>query len=93
VGDLRIAFGDRLRRLREARGWSQERLSETAGLHFTYISQIERGARSPGLNVLARLAEALGVTLPRLVSRLSDKPIVNRVRRKPGRPRRIRKGS
>jgi transcriptional regulator with XRE-family HTH domain len=82
VDDLRGALGDRVRRLREDRGWSQEVLAERADLHFTYVSQIERGARNPGLNVLGQLARAFGVTLPDLVSHL----------REPDRPRRLKRG-
>ncbi len=65
--DLRAAFGERVRKLRTAAGLSQEQLAERAGLHWTYISGIERGRRNPGLNNLGRLATALGVSLPGLL--------------------------
>jgi len=39
----RLALAQKLRFLRFTRGWSQEVLAELAGLHRTYISQIERG--------------------------------------------------
>ena len=39
-------------------------------MHWTYISGIERGRRNPGLNALAQLARALGMTLVDLVSDL-----------------------
>lgn len=84
MDDLRAAFGYRVRELRERLGFSQERLAERAGLHFTYISGIERGRRSPGLNILVRLAKALSVSLPVLVSDLRAQAHV-KVRR--GRPR------
>lgn len=85
--DLRGAFGERIRHLREERGWSQETLAEKAGLHFTYVSQIERGTRNPGLTVVARLADALGQTLPSLVSDL-PRTSPRRSPRRVGRPRR-----
>jgi transcriptional regulator with XRE-family HTH domain len=66
--DLRPAFGARLRRLRVARGLSQEALAERAELHWTYVSGVERGVRNPGLNTIGRLAKALGVTPARLLS-------------------------
>ena len=62
----------------------QERLAERADLDTTYISGIERGQRNPGLNTMQRLAGALGVTLPVLVSDLRQ-PRHGEVRR--GRPR------
>ena len=51
---------------------SQEQLAEQAELHWTYISGIERGQRSPTLNTLGRLARALGLPVSRLVSGLTD---------------------
>jgi len=83
VDDLRAAFGYRVRELRQRLGLSQERLAERAGLHFTYISGIERGRRNPGLNILARLAKALTVSLPVLVSNLRQRP---RAKARRGRP-------
>ena len=70
--DLRPAFGHRLRTLRVKKNLSQEQLAERAALHWTYISGIERGQRSPTLNILGRLAHALGLPLSRLVRGLAD---------------------
>ena len=70
--DLRRAFGYRLRTRRLAKGLSQEQLAEQAELHWTYISGIERGRRSPTLNTLGRLARALNLPVSRLVSGLAD---------------------
>jgi len=83
VDDLRGALGHRVRAWRQRLGLSQEELSERAGLHWTYVSGIERGHRNPGLNILARLAKSLNVTLPMLVSDLRPAPR-GKVRR--GRP-------
>lgn len=52
-------FGKNIRKLRESKGWSQERLAEAANLHRTYISQIECGTRNPTLLIVARIAQAL----------------------------------
>ena len=51
-----------VRRLREAKGVSQEAFAFEAGIHRTYVSDIERGARNPTITVVERLAESLGVT-------------------------------
>ena len=42
-------FGFSVKRLREAKGLTQEALAEKADLDRTYISDIERGARNPGI--------------------------------------------
>jgi len=57
-----------VRSLRIARGLTQERLAEGAGLHTTYVSDIERGRRNIGFINLSLLASALGVDLPTLMS-------------------------
>jgi transcriptional regulator with XRE-family HTH domain len=60
--DLRKLVGRNVRRLREERGLSQEKLAFEADLHRTYISGVERGARNPTVLVLGQLAKALKVT-------------------------------
>lgn len=49
-------------------GLSQDELSHRSGLHRTYISDIERGARNLSLKNLVRLAEALEVQASTLMS-------------------------
>ena len=50
-----------MRCLRQAKGLSQEAFADEAGIHRTYVSDIERGARNPTITVVERLAQALGV--------------------------------
>jgi transcriptional regulator with XRE-family HTH domain len=50
------------------RGLSQEQLAERAGIHRTYVADIERGQRHVGLVNVARLAAALEVDLPALMA-------------------------
>ncbi len=64
------ALGKRVRALRTARAWSQERLADEAGMHRTYMWGIEQGMRNPSLRHLTRLADALGVPLPSLFDEL-----------------------
>lgn len=59
--DIRAQFGEQLRKVRQDKGVSQEALAESADLHRTYVSSVERGERNISLNNIARLAEALGV--------------------------------
>jgi len=56
----RIKVGKAIRRLRLAKGWTQEILAERARLHPTYIGGIERGERNVGLDNLLKIARALG---------------------------------
>jgi len=60
------ALGRNVRRRREVRELTQEKLAEKAGLDPTYISGIERGLRNPGIKNVARLAKALGLTTSEL---------------------------
>lgn len=65
-----VEFGARLRAARRENGWTQERLAEAAGLHFTYVSSVERGERNVSLRNILRLADALGADAGLLVSRI-----------------------
>ena len=51
-----------LRALRLQKKRSQESLAQKAGLSVSYISMLERGQRSPPLDTLEALAEALGIS-------------------------------
>ena len=54
-------FGTNLRRYREEKNISQEKLAEMTGLHRTYISDIERFQRNISLNNVQKIANALGI--------------------------------
>ena len=62
------SFGAKVRGLRDQLGMSQEKLGELAGLHRTYISDVERGARNLSLNSIKKLATALGVSAATLLT-------------------------
>jgi transcriptional regulator with XRE-family HTH domain len=59
--DIRQQLGRNVRQAREAQGWSQEYFAHEAGIHRTYVSDIERGARNPTISVVDKLAKALGI--------------------------------
>jgi len=61
------AFALVVMELREKKGWSKAALAEKAGLHQTYISMLEFGARSPNISTTKALAEAFGIPLSRMV--------------------------
>lgn len=60
--DIRARLGSNVRRLREAKGWSQEDYADRAGIHRTYVSDIERGRRNPTVTVVKKLAKPLEVS-------------------------------
>lgn len=66
----RRRFAETLRKARNLAGLSQEKLAERASLHRTYISQLERGLKSPSLDVIVALAHGLRVTPLEFASRI-----------------------
>ncbi len=61
--DVRKLVGSRIKDLRKARGFSQERLAETIGINPKYLSSIERGEENPTLNLFIRLSQGLKVNI------------------------------
>lgn len=59
-------FAANMKELRAERGWSQEDLSRHSGLHYTAISKMERGARTPRFQTVVTLATAFNVPAGRL---------------------------
>jgi transcriptional regulator with XRE-family HTH domain len=68
MGTIQKQFGNRVKDLRLAKGFSQEELAFRAGMHRTYLGGIERGERNPSLKNIAAIANALDVTLRELFS-------------------------
>ena len=61
--DIRERFGDAVRDRREEMGLTQEGLADKAGVHRTYLSDIERGSRNVSLINIERLAAGLAVPM------------------------------
>ena len=80
VAEATTGIGERLKRLREAQGLSQRDLARSAGVSAPMLSQVERGATSPTLQVATKIASGLGLTLSRLL-RLDEEPHVVLVRK------------
>ncbi len=64
---LRAQLGTRIRNLRRKRGWRQIDLAVHAELSKTHICEIETAKREIGLEALKRIADALEVTLSKLL--------------------------
>ncbi|MEP7284851.1 MAG: helix-turn-helix transcriptional regulator [Chloroflexota bacterium] len=64
---------DRLRVLREQRGWSQRELAQHAGLGDTQINKYETGMHDPSATSVKAIAEQLGVSADYLLG-LTDHP-------------------
>jgi transcriptional regulator with XRE-family HTH domain len=58
--DFRQVLATNLRRLRRAKGLSQESLAWEAGINRSYMAKIETGGTWAGLEIICKLADALG---------------------------------
>jgi len=65
--DVHERLAQNLRRLRQAKDWSQEELAHQTDIHRTYVSDLERGRRNPSIDDIERLAKGLGVKLGELL--------------------------
>ena len=66
--DLRAILGRNVRRCRQQKNLTQEELAFEAKIDLTYLGGIERGKRNPSLLVIGRIANALSVSVAKLVS-------------------------
>lgn len=66
--DLTPVVGENLRRLRTQRGLSLERLAKASGVSRAMLGQVELGQSTPTINVLGKIARALGVPFSTLIT-------------------------
>lgn len=71
--DIREILAINLRKYRHARRLSQEELAHRAEIDRTYISSLERSVYAAGIDVVERLARALGVEVTDLLTRPTKK--------------------
>lgn len=69
--DIAVAFGRRVRAVRDEAKMTQEELAEAAEVHPTFISNVERGYRVPTVPTLLKLAAGLGVKPSKLIDGIS----------------------
>lgn len=75
---VEVALARNLRDWRAKRGWSQAELATRAGLSKGMLVQVEQAQTNPSIATLCKLANALGVALPRLVE-VDDEPVMRKV--------------
>lgn len=66
MASLKVRFGRAVRSLREEADYSQEGFAEVIGVHRTYMGTLERGRGNPSLDVIAKIARGLGISLAQL---------------------------
>lgn len=72
------SFGNTVRQLREARGWSQEKLAEQADLNRSYVGEIERGKTVVSIITIEKLGMAFGLSGAYLLQKsVSESPPVH----------------
>ena len=68
--DLLVRLGDRIRKLRKARGWTQTVMAERVGIDRSFLADVERGKRNVSILNLELIAKGFKVSLSQLFSRL-----------------------
>ncbi|MFM7886702.1 MAG: helix-turn-helix domain-containing protein [Pseudanabaena sp.] len=70
--DINKALGQVLIKHRTLVKISREELADKAGIHRTYVSQIERGLKSPTLSVLFQISRSLNTTASVLIAEVEQ---------------------
>ena len=66
AASLNVKFGRAVRSLRSAAGYSQEAFADEIKVHRTYMGTLERGKANPTLDMIARIAAGLEISLAKL---------------------------
>ena len=73
MSDIAKTVGKRLRSYRTGQGLSQEKLAERAGLHPTYIGQVERGEKNLTIESLEKITSALDVPMANVFEKIEER--------------------
>lgn len=65
--DILKRIGSNIRKLREAQGLTQEKLSEISGVDRSFLGKVERGERNISVLTLCEIAKALGTTASAII--------------------------
>lgn len=77
---LSSVFGLCVRTLRQEQGWTQVEFSERCGFYQTYLSRIENGQANPTLNAMEVIANAFGLTIFELLSRVQQLSTIDAIK-------------
>jgi len=66
--------GERIKLVREARGWTQEKLADEAKISRGFLSEVEKHGKNISLDLLLRIATALGASVGYLATGDGDQP-------------------
>jgi transcriptional regulator with XRE-family HTH domain len=69
--EIQRQLGDRIRKLRRKKGWSQEEFAAISGLHRTYVGAVERGEKNLTISTIHTLAKTLDTTIAQLFQRIA----------------------
>lgn len=68
MAEIRVQFGDAVRRLRTEQGFSQESFAARAKINRAYMGKIERGEVNISLDNIQKIAQALGLSTGQLMT-------------------------
>lgn len=66
TGEIHKKFGQRIQKLRTEKGLTQEDLADKIGVDRSYMGFLERGEKNATLDKIIKLANALGISIPKL---------------------------
>lgn len=78
-------FGERVRKKRQQKGWTQELLAKELGVSTSFVGHIERGSRKASLETLVQISNVLGVSMDYLLAASLDSQPVE-IEEKPNLP-------
>ncbi len=70
--EISVRLGARIRALRRAKGWRLSDLAAHSAVKDVHLSYVERGMRSVGFDVLAKIAKGLDISLSELLKDIED---------------------
>jgi len=70
AADVLTRLGDRIRKLRKARDWTQAEIAERVGIDRSFLADVERGKRNVSILNLEIIAHGFKISLSQLFSRL-----------------------
>ena len=68
--DIRVKFGQRVKELRIANSYSQEKFAEICNLDRTYIPGIESGKRNVSLIVIEKISKTFNISISELLKKI-----------------------